>query len=307
MTAGSFIKAGREFAFTREDFDWLRGIASRRTGIVLSEDKYNMLYSRLSRRIRVLNLDSFDAYCRYLSANEASEIVELINAVTTNLTSFFREPHHFDFLRNTLLPALLQRNRESRRIRIWSAGCSTGEEPYSIAITLAEAIRDLPHWDIEILATDIDSNVLRIAAEGIYDERHTQTLCDAQKAQWFQRVEVDGEYKLQAKETLRALVNFKQLNLLEESAFRGPFDAVFCRNVIIYFDPPTKKAVVERFARRMHFDSRLFLGHSESLFRISESFEPLGNTIYRPVAAGARTATPYSGAVTTPLDGPVTR
>lgn len=273
--------SGREFPFTAAHFEWLRDIASQHTGIVLSEDKYNMLYSRLSRRIRLLNLDSFDAYCRYFSANEESEIVELINAITTNLTSFFREPHHFEYLRDELVPMLLERNRRSGRIRIWSAGCSTGEEPYSIAITLAEAIRDRECWNVEILATDIDSNVLAIAAAGVYDEQRTQALSNMQKATWFQRVEVGGRQRLRANDALRSLISFKQLNLLQESSSRGTFDAVFCRNVIIYFDPQTKKAVVEQFAKYMHTDSRLFLGHAESLFRISESFEPLGSTIYK--------------------------
>jgi chemotaxis protein methyltransferase CheR len=263
-----------------KDFDWLREVASRHTGIVLSEDKYNMLYSRLSRRIRSLNLDSFAAYCKYLCANEASEIAELVNAITTNLTAFFREPHHFEHLRNEFIPMLLNRNRSCRRIRIWSAGCSTGEEPYSLAITLADAIPQLAGWDVKILATDIDSNVLKIANQAEYEEQHLRTLTYAQQSRWFRRVECSDQRTLQVNDELRALISFKQLNLLHEWPMHDTFDAVFCRNVIIYFGPQTKKAIVEQFANYMHQDSRLFLGHSESLFRISDLFSPLGQTIY---------------------------
>ena len=273
-------KTNREFSFTKEDFDWLRNVASRRTGIVLSEAKYTMLYSRLSRRIRSLNLGSFAEYRRYLCANEQSEIVQLVNAITTNLTSFFREPHHFAHMRHELIPLLVQRNQDARRIRIWSAGCSTGEEPYSIAITLAETIGDVERWDVEILATDIDSNVLAIAKAGAYEEQRTGTLSATQKMRWFQRIE-DDKPMLIANDELRSLIRFKQLNLLQEWSLYGVFDAVFCRNVTIYFDPETKKSVVEQFAGCMHSDSQLFLGHSESLFRVSDLFQPLGNTVYK--------------------------
>lgn len=263
-----------------EDFDWLREVASRHTGIVLSEDKYNMLYSRLSRRIRSLNLESFTAYCKYLCANEKSEIAELVNAVTTNLTAFFREPHHFEHLRDEFIPMLLNRNRSCRRIRIWSAGCSTGEEPYSLAIALADSIPELAEWDVKILATDIDSSVLQIANQGEYEEQHIRTLSYAQQSRWFHQGEGNDQRTLRINDELRALISFKQLNLLHEWPMHGPFDAVFCRNVIIYFDPQTKKATVERFAKYMHQDSRLFLGHSESLFRITDLFSPMGKTIY---------------------------
>ncbi len=273
--------SNKEFPFTMRDFDWLRGVASQHTGIVLSEDKYDMLYTRLSRRIRSLKLDSFASYCQYLNANKNSEVLELVNAVTTNLTSFFREKHHFEYLRGELIPVLLRRNRDSRCIRIWSAGCSTGEEPYSIAITLAEAIPEISTWDVKILATDIDSNVLEKARTGVYDAQRTQTLCVSKLSRWFRRGKDSNTGMTRVNEELRSLIYFKQLNLLDEWPVKGPFDAVFCRNVIIYFDRETKKAIVERFARLMHDESRLFLGHSESLFRITECFESLGTTIYK--------------------------
>jgi chemotaxis protein methyltransferase CheR len=159
----------REFAFTRQDFDFLRRLASERTGIVVSDDKFSMFYSRLSRRLRALGLGDFKAYCELLRGpHGGDETVELINAITTNLTAFFRENHHFKFLAATVVPELLTRNAAERRVQVWSAGCSTGEEPYSIAMTLAESLPPQPAWDVQVHATDIDSQVLAKAASGIY-------------------------------------------------------------------------------------------------------------------------------------------
>lgn len=158
----------REFEFTRRDFEQVRNLVGERTGIVLSDHKLDMVYGRLSRRLRKLNLNSFGEYLKLLDGNDEQELVEFTNALTTNLTSFFREPHHFDFLAKEALPRIT-RARPGKKLRIWSAGCSTGEEPYTIAMTLKEAIPNLSGWDAKILATDLDSNVLAKGQAGVYE------------------------------------------------------------------------------------------------------------------------------------------
>ncbi len=269
---------------TQRDFDYLRQIANRNAGLVLNDDKFSMVHSRLSRRVRALGLNSFEAYCDYVETHAALETVELVNALTTNLTAFFRERHHFEYLCAELLPALLDRHRRSKRLRLWSAGCSTGEEPYSIAMSLANAMEALPDWEVQILGTDIDSNVLKTAVRGVYDERCTRMVPVPDKARWFTPVrEAGGARTMQISERLRSMVTFRQHNLLHETFMPGQFDAIFCRNVVIYFDHEHKRQTVERFARYMHDASRLFLGHSESLFRVSDRFRCLGRTVYARV------------------------
>ncbi len=272
--------ANNEFEFTRKEFDYLRGVASRHTGIVLKDDKFTMLYSRLSRRIRSLGLKNFKQYCAFLEENEETETMELVNAVTTNLTSFFREQHHFDYLADTLVPNLLVRNGKSRRIRIWSAGCSTGEESYSIAIALKQA--SIPSdWDVKILATDIDLNVLAHGREGVYNAKRIDDMPPKMKNKWFKDGKDANADKVRVARALRDMISFRQLNLLKDWPFKGPFDAIFCRNVVIYFDGPTKKALVERFYDYMHDESCLFMGHSESLFRTTNVFRPIGKTMFQ--------------------------
>lgn len=278
----------REFAFSRKDFNYLREIVTQHAGIVLKDDKFTMLYARLSRRIRVLGMQNFRQYCAYLEDNREAEITELVNAVTTNLTSFFREKHHFEYLANTLIPAILARSSQGRRIRIWSAGCSTGEEPYSIAMTLKQASIP-PGWDVKILATDIDLNVLAHADKGVYTAKLLDGIPLATRRQWFQCGQGDNEDKVRVAQELRDTISFRPLNLLRDWPFSGPFDAIFCRNVVIYFDKSTKKALVERFEKYMHEESCLFLGHSESLFRVTDVFRPIGNTIFQKEKDATRT------------------
>ena len=270
----------REFEFTQQDFEFLRKLANQQTGIVLKEDKFNMLYSRLSRRIRILGLNSFREYCQYLEKDTGNETDELINSITTNLTAFFREKHHFDYLSNTLVPHLLKRNAVEKKIRVWSAGCSTGEEPYTIAMTLMQS--GIPSgWDVRILATDIDQNVLAHASTGVYQEDRIQGLSSTLSKRWFTPGSGANQGKVRVARQLRDLISFNQLNLLKDWPFHGPFDAIFCRNVVIYFDGPTKKTLVERYAQYMHDDSCLFLGHSESLFRVTTRYKSIGQTIYQ--------------------------
>lgn len=272
--------AEREYEFTQRDFDRLRKISIEHTGIVVTDDKFDMFYTRLARRLRVLSIGSFSEYCDYLEANMDAELHELVNSVTTNLTAFFREQHHFDYLKDTYIPQLIERNKMNHRIRIWSAGCSTGEESYSIAMTLIQAIPNYKSWDIKILATDIDSNVLLTASTGVYSEDRIDGLDNALIKQFFQKGSGAREGTVRVNDEARSLVSFKKLNLLKEWPMKQKFDVIFCRNVVIYFDAPTKTVLVERYADILHDEGRLFMGHSESLMRITDKFDLIGHTVY---------------------------
>ncbi|HEB95357.1 MAG TPA: chemotaxis protein CheR [Sedimenticola thiotaurini] len=270
----------REFPFTRRDFDYLRKVSNERTGIVVGDDKFDMFYSRLSRRVRRLGLRSFAEYCD-LIRNETrdDEVLELVNAITTNLTAFFRENHHFDYLAATVLPELMRRNAATRRIRIWSAGCSTGEEPYSLAITLRE---NLPQgWDGRILATDIDTSVLERAAAAVYPVERVKGIPMTRLKRWFLRGRNTRSGMVRPKPEIRRLVRFEQLNLMQPWSLEEPMDVIFCRNVIIYFDKETKRRLVDRYADSLHPHGYLFIGHSESLFKLTDRFQLIGNTVYR--------------------------
>jgi chemotaxis protein methyltransferase CheR len=269
----------KEFEFTKDDFDYLRDIVTKTTGIVAPDDKYTMYYSRLARRLRALGLADFAAYRQYLKTNQETESIELVNAVTTNLTSFFRESHHFDYLRDTLIPEKIRCN--DYRLHIWSAGCSTGEEAYTIAITLFEAIPDPTKWDIKILATDIDSNVLKTGSNGVYDEERVADLDKALLPRYFKKGSGSNAGKVKVDPTLAKYIHFKQLNLLHDWPISGKMDIIFCRNVVIYFDKETKTKLVDRFADQLVDRGMLFMGHSESLYKTTNRFELLGKTIYQ--------------------------
>ncbi len=271
----------KEFEFTSDDFDYLRGIVTKTTGIVAPDDKYTMYYSRLARRLRSLGLADFAAYREYLKANQETESIELVNAVTTNLTSFFREKHHFDYIRETLIPEKIRSN--DRQINVWSAGCSTGEEPYTIAMTLLQAIPDPKHWDIKILATDIDSNVLKTGSTGVYDAGRVADLDIGLLRRYFKKGSGQNAGKVKVTSDLNQLIQFKQLNLLHDWPMRDKMDYIFCRNVVIYFDKETKASLVDRFANQLQDQGILFMGHSESLYKTSDRFNLLGKTIYQLV------------------------
>jgi chemotaxis protein methyltransferase CheR len=269
----------REFHFTRDDFDYLRNLVMQNTGIIADEDKYTMYYSRLSRRIRALGLKNFAEYRGYLDQHRETELIELVNSVTTNLTSFFRENHHFEFIRDSIIPNLKKEGR--RKIRIWSAGCSTGEEPCSIAITLAQAIPDYKKWDIKILATDLDSHVIRKASSASYETARVKPVQKAFLERYFIRDNTGTEGVFKVHTDLLNLIQFKQLNLLHGWPPMDRMDMIFCRNVVIYFDKPTRNKLVDRFAECMVDHGYLFMGHSESLFGSTERFKSLGKTIYQ--------------------------
>jgi len=273
----------REYPFSDRHFERLRALVAAFTGINLTAAKRDMTYGRIVKRLHALELSGFNDYFGLLEQDDNAEVEHFVNAITTNLTSFFREDHHFEFLSATMLPELLERNRAARRLRIWSAGCSTGEEPYSIAITLLESCPDLSDWDTRILATDLDSNVLDRARRGIYTLERVEGLARARRSRWFRRGRGERTGQVRVVPELRDLICFRRLNLMESWPMRGPFDAVFCRNVVIYFDKNTQRTLFDRYAEILAPRGYLFIGHSESLFRVTERFELIGKSIYRKI------------------------
>ncbi len=281
MTSSAPVKV-REFGFTDADFNSLRRLARELAGISLSDAKRELVYGRVSRRLRELRLTSFADYRALLAGPEGqAEIGEFMNAVTTNLTAFFREKHHFEYLREHFLEPRAAQPNGVRRIRIWCAAASTGEEPYSIAISVAEAIPDWQRWDIRILATDLDTNVLRHAAAGLYTEDRVRDMPRALVTRYFTRIGEGGAVRLKVKPELAQMVTLRQLNLIHELPMRGPLDAIFCRNVIIYFDKDTQRDLFARMAPLQRNGDLLFLGHSETLFKVSEDWRLVGKTVYR--------------------------
>lgn len=274
----------REFEFTDKHFQQIRKRVLEHTGIHLSEIKMDMVYSRLARRLRQLHLTSFADYLELLQRSDNSELGNFINSITTNLTSFFREKHHFDFLRSTVLPQLMQLNAASKTIRIWSAGCSTGEEPYSLAITVKEAIPDNLGWDVRILATDLDTNVIATGKEGVYSLDRVSGLPADVQQRWFCRGKGERTGFVKISSALRDLIIFKQLNLMGQWPIKPGVDVIFCRNVVIYFDKDTQRGLFERYANILRPDGYLFVGHSETLYKVSERFKLLGKTIYQRMA-----------------------
>jgi len=270
-----------DFELTDAQFHRIRALVREHTGIALSDAKRQLVYGRLSRRLRALKLGSFREYIELLERGVANELEEFINAITTNLTSFFREPHHFEYLATDLLPQIVARNTGMRRARIWCCAASTGEEPYSIGMVLREAAPLLHGFDIKVLATDLDSAVLATAANGIYNAERLTSVASTRASRFFRKGSGAhaGQYRVQ--DELRNLITFKQLNLMHEWPVRGPFDAIFCRNVIIYFDKDTQRALFARMATLQRPGDILFLGHSESLYHVSDQYELVGRTIYR--------------------------
>jgi chemotaxis protein methyltransferase CheR len=271
---------GADFTLSQAEFDRIRELVREHTGISLSDAKRQLVYGRLSRRLRALRISGFSEYIELIENGEGDELEEFTNAVTTNLTSFFREPHHFEYLANELLPKLVTADPGTRRLRIWCCAASTGEEPYSIAMVLREAQSLLAGWDAKLLATDLDSNVLATGAAGIYTADRFQNMSPARVRNWF-HPGADGDRQFTAANELRSLITFKQLNLMHEWPMKGPFDAIFCRNVIIYFDKATQRALFERMATLQRPGDHLFLGHSETLYRVCDKYDLIGKTIYR--------------------------
>jgi chemotaxis protein methyltransferase CheR len=262
------------------DFAAIARHIHRETGIVISPAKRSMLVSRLSRRLRQLNLGDFAAYAALIASPEGEgERQALISAITTNVTGFFREPHHFTSLAE-LLPDLIARARSGGRVRLWSAGCSTGQEPYSIAATILEQAPDAARHDIRILATDIDPAVIDEARRGVYPSRSIGENLPPAMTRLLSRGPGRDTYTVD--DAARRLIRFEVLNLLHPWPFNGQFDVIFCRNVVIYFDRDTRVQLWTRFAERLPPGSTLFLGHSERMdTQIDALFTPCGLTQYR--------------------------
>ncbi|WP_448568490.1 CheR family methyltransferase [Thalassotalea ganghwensis] len=272
---------GEQSQLSQEDFKFLCDFVYQVAGIVLNDSKREMVYRRLTRILRERKFNSFSEYCQLLRQKPEQEKDYFINAITTNLTSFFRENHHFDYLRDHELPNLIN-VKKAKRIRIWSSASSTGEEPYSIAIILVQALaKRLSAIDAKILATDIDSNVLSVGKLGIYDEKRIDGLPEVVRREFFKQGSGENLKKVRVNPVLQKLITFKQLNLLHEWPMKGPFDVIFCRNVIIYFDKKTQLDLFERYYQLLAPGGLLILGHSESLGAYQKYFENVGRTIFR--------------------------
>ncbi len=266
-----------EYSLSEREFARIKARVYAVAGISLSDAKRTLVVSRLSKIVRALRLPSFDAYVDYLErGGTAQDGQDFVNALTTNLTRFYREDHHFEHLRSYVGSLMSERPRGTR-LRIWSAGCSTGQEPYTIGMDLLSAFPELKRWDFKILATDIDTAVLAKAAGGVYPENELNGL-SAERSRPFERMG-DGTIRIPA--GVRDLVSFKPLNLIGPWPMKGPFDAVFCRNVAIYFDKPTQGEVFGRFAKLLAPEGFLYIGHSENLGTGGDGFRLVGKTIYQ--------------------------
>lgn len=281
LAAGAAAAAPqREFDFSKSDFEFLARLAYEHAGISLSESKRNLVYGRLSRRLRALGLTSFTAYRAHLEA-DADEIERFINSISTNHTKFFREAHHFTHLRSLAQDfARPDQALAPRRLRIWSAGCSTGEEPYTIALVLRREIVDIARRDVRVLATDIDTDVLAKAGRGEYTADALDSIPDAY-CRYVPPVKDSNPQTVRIAHEIRSLITFRRLNLMDAWPIKGPFDAIFCRNVMIYFDGPTKSKLIERFVELIKPGGWLYIGHSESLLGSHPDLHLMGRTIYR--------------------------
>ena len=268
-----------------KEFEIIRQMVKSQTGISLSLHKRDLVVSRLARRLRGLGLDSFTQYIEYLRADESGgELVHMINRITTNKTDFFRENHHFVFLRDKLLPHLAAKGEDSgkRVLRVWSAGCSSGEEPYSIAITLSEFFANRPGWDYKILATDLDTVMLAKASKGEYEASLLEPVPKPLLTKYFDKPGRGEEALYRVKPSLRQIITFRKFNLMHPTfPLTVPLDFIFCRNVMIYFDMEDKISMLTKFHRVLKPGGHIFVGHSESLMMVKDLFRFVDTTVYR--------------------------
>lgn len=268
---------------TESEFRQISDLVYRHCRINLHEGKRELVRARIIKRVHTGGFESVSQYLEHVLADRSGqEFPKLIDSLCTNLTGFFRESAHYAYLDKQFLPALLakRRKQDNSRILAWSAGCSSGEEPYSLAMTLLEATDGSESWDVKILATDISTRMLQVAREGVYPKKRTAAVAPLLRAKHLVPDQIDGQAVVRVSPQLRDLVRFRYLNLMEHWPFRGPFDFIFCRNVMIYFDKPTQQALVNRFWERLRPGGLLFTGHSESLTGIAHKFDYVQPTIY---------------------------
>ena len=264
-------------------FDKISRLVYQVSGIDLHEGKEELVKARLLKRLRHLRLSGFDHYLKYLTNDKSgTEIRAMVDVLTTNKTNFFRESEHLDFLRDEIVPGL---SREP--IRIWSAGCSSGEEPYSIAIVLSQSIPDIEKRDVRILATDISDRMMERARQGLYDGETLRSVPPQLKHKYFMNTEIAGVRKYRVVSQLQSMVCFAKLNLMEEWPMRGLFDVIFCRNVMIYFDKPTQENLVRRFWSMLREGGYLLVGHSESLTFLAHDYRYLKPAVYQKIKSPA--------------------
>lgn len=268
QSKGGAIAEG-EFLLTEADFGTIAKILYEDSGITLPPSKSALVYSRLAKRLRGLGLESFRDYCAFIAdSSNTTERMAMLAALTTNVTHFFREQHHFDHLRTQLLPGLLAKAKQGGKLRIWSAGCSNGHEPYSIAMTILSLMPDAAEYDVRVLASDIDPNVVAFGRAGLYDAETLEPVPREMRRRWFRparQADAAGRMLFEVADEMRELVAFRELNLNGDWPMRGKFDAIFCRNVTIYFDMPTRERVWRRFCDFLEPGSWFYMGHSERL------------------------------------------
>lgn len=279
----------RELRLTSGDFRKIAAMVHADAGIYLAESKLALVHARLAKRLRALGLESFQDYCALVATSEGlDERQKMLAALTTNVTRFYREPHHFEHLETHVLPPLLDAARRGGRVRIWSAACSNGQEPYSIALTVLNLMPDAGHYDVKILATDIDTNMIGEGQRGIYTEATIRPVPAELRARWFvpvrngdlARDHADRLFRVDDK--LRGLVGFRELNLMGRWPMKGRFQAIFCRNVAIYFEQETQRSLWDRLAPLLAPGGILYLGHSERLAGpAADRFESVGITTYK--------------------------
>jgi chemotaxis protein methyltransferase CheR len=253
-----------EFVLTSEDFRKISQIIHAHAGIALAESKAALVYSRLARRLRSLGMESFKEYCALVGGHDGlDERQSMLTALTTNVTRFFREPHHFDYLRDKVMPRLAETARRGGRVRLWSAACSSGQEPYSMALVLLSILPEAPNLDVKILATDIDPKILAEARTATYSDDAIEPVPVALRGKWLKRTAMGVDRPWTVSDEVRELITFRELNLIGDWPMKGRFDVIFCRNVVIYFDEPTQEKVWNRFVPLMAPGGTLCIGHSE--------------------------------------------
>ncbi len=280
-TGAAFIKI---FDLKPREYETIRTLVKEKTGINLGLNKRDLVLSRLAKRLRTLDLNSFKQYLDYLEGPKGpDELVQMINHITTNKTNFFREMHHFEFLTKKLFPKLFKTGASNRvrQIRAWSAGCSSGQEPYSICIIASEFFQDKPGWEFKLLATDLDTTMLQKASDMTYESRLVESVPRHLLHKYFKRIRDNGEQLYQVSPGLRNMITFRKFNLMRQKyPLKAPVDFIFCRNVLIYFDQKDKIDILTKFHSVLKPGGHIFVGHSESLMMVKHLFRNVGTTVY---------------------------